>query len=517
MSERRAQALGRSLGQTFASSAPRPRVTIVGGGLAALLLGNELLRRRPELEVRLVTEESPSRCGGHLASWSEGGYPVEHGFHALFSCYDTARCLLENHGLFEQFVPGPAHFFVYRDGALAKARNGLLALLPPLSTRESLDGLASVPGVLAACLAAVASERAREALDREELRDALRRRGAGPRVVESALTRLFYDVGFVGERPLSAAVGLSLLFHLVRGGRMLHFPKPSREALIEPLREKLCAAGGSLVEATRLGAVGLEPSGRRVRWLELEELATGAVRRELVDEGHEVVLAVDVESMKKLAFAGGPAPAFVRDVQTLEGVVSLSLQAFFDDDPVPSWIDSVLGGLPEPWSTICPVSRVRRQRGRGTHGYELIACGPESGFEGASDEALVERFFDTLERVGIAASSARARCHVVMRRNGRPSERYLGTYPGGLARRPRPTGTGVDNLSLAGAWLRVPFSIPSVEAVSQSVVAVREHVLARLAHGAHERPASETRAPAIHDEYAHESNHLRANWLAREG
>jgi hypothetical protein len=450
-------------------------VTIIGGGVASLLLGVELRRLRPDLRVRLFTQEGEQRAGGHLASWREGGYPVEHGFHALFDCYSTAKGLLSQHGLLSQFIPGPGHFFLYSDGKLAKAGSGLRSLWPPMRWPERLDGIQSTPGVLLAGMRAAQNDPAEiAALDTEDFREALRRFGAGPKVIEAPLVRLFYGVGFVGDRPLSAAVGFMLLYQLVAGGRMLHFPAPSRESLIEPLRRRFVSMGGEILMMQQLEEIELSRDGQRATSLGMFDLQSGQRRREPLGE---LVLALDVESCKRLRWSGAEAPTFTKKVQRLEGVVSLSLQAWFERDPVPKEIDSVLGGLPEPWSTICPVTRVRQQE-RGPHGFELIGCGPETGFEETPDSALIDRFFQTIERVGFEVPADRRGVHVVLRRNREPAERYLGTYPNELSLRPSPLGSGVENIYLAGAWLRVPFSIPSVEAVSQSVVMARDALCA---------------------------------------
>lgn len=459
-------------------SAP-PTITLVGGGVATLLLGVELRARRPELPVTLLTADGPERAGGHLASWSEGGYPVEHGFHALFEFYDTALELLERHGLSSRFVRGPDHFFVYERGALHTVGHGLASALAPATGLERMYGLMALP-VLQRTVAAIVrgDPEVLAAVDAEDFRGALLRMGAGRSFVESSTVRMFYDFGFVGDRELSAAVGLSVVARLLRAGRMRHFRGPSRPTLIDPLRARFVALGGRLVERAVVSGVRLE--GGRARGIVVRNDGGPPVEQPV----DELVLGLAVESFKRLEWVGG-VPDFVRDARRLEGAESVSLQAWFDEDPVPAHVDSVIGGLPEPWSTLCPQTRVRGER-RGPHGYELIACGPASGFERTPDEALVGRFFDMLRRLGFSVPSGAERgdgVHVVLRRNQAPAERYLLTRPGELWLRPTPI-TGVPNLSLVGAWLRTRFAMPSVEAAAQSAVTVRDALEARHPPGA---------------------------------
>lgn len=449
-----------------------PGVTIVGGGIASLLLGCELVAADSATPVTLITADDPARAGGHLASWDEAGYPVEHGFHALFSCYDTALALLERHGLLAQFLPAPDHFLLFDGLGVRRVRNGWHNLLPPLDWRRRVRGLASLPAALPAIRAAARDDGpALARLDAEDFRAALLRMGAGDAVARSPLIQMFYDFGFTGDGELSAAVALSVMTRLLGGGRMLHFPGPSRDVLIEPLRRRFVALGGTLRDATRVESLAL--AGDRVTELTVR----GPDNQPRVLPVDELVLAVDVEAFKQLAWTGGPRPAFAAAVDALTGLASLSLQAWFPTDPVPAHIDQVIGGLPEPWSTLCPVTRVRG--GVPTaHGHELIACGPEAGFEGATDDELINQFFATLGRLGCVLPSGRRGVHVVVRRNRAPGERYLATRPGELAHRPHPV-TPLANLCLAGAWLRVPFAMPSVEAAAQSVALVRDELRRR--------------------------------------
>lgn len=453
-------------------------VTIVGGGIASLLLGLELRRTRPDIPVVVLSADTPERAGGHLASWDDQGYPVEHGFHALFDFYEAALGLLGRHGLAERFVPGPPDFFVYDDDRITSVPHGLRgSTAAPARLVDRIRGLRMLPAV-AATLHAIERGDARTltTLDSEDFRETLLRLGAGPTFVESPTVRMFYDFGFVGDDRLSSAVAFAILGRLLRTKRLLHFPGPSRDTLIDPLRALLLSSGATMIDRLTLTEIQLE--GGRAKALVLRGPDGERVERPV----DELVLGLPIESFKHLEWTGAPAPAFVRDASRLRGVESLSLQAWFDEDPVPPGIDSVIGGLPEPWSTVCPQTRVRK-RGRGPHGYELIACGPATGFANVSDDDLAARFFATLTRLGftIPKDGHRSRgVHVVVRRNRSTAERYLLTRPGELWLRPPPV-TSMANVSLVGAWLRVPFTLPSVEAVAQSVLVVRDALERRLA------------------------------------
>lgn len=99
-----------------------PSVLIVGGGVAGLLAGIEVRDRLPDARILLLTAEREDRLGGHLASWDEAGYPVEHGLHALFGFYDTLLPTLERVGAMGNFTRSKPWTWVMERGELHPAR-----------------------------------------------------------------------------------------------------------------------------------------------------------------------------------------------------------------------------------------------------------------------------------------------------------------------------------------------------------------------------------------------------------
>lgn len=87
-----------------------PNVVIVGGGLAGLTAGVELRRQLPKANLRILCAEKANASGGHLASWDEAGYPIEHGLHALFAFYDNIHALLRRVGPTRTSPKAPAIF-----------------------------------------------------------------------------------------------------------------------------------------------------------------------------------------------------------------------------------------------------------------------------------------------------------------------------------------------------------------------------------------------------------------------
>lgn len=460
------------------SSASRS-ITIVGGGVASLFLGIELRERLPDASIEILTADEDPHVGGHLASWDEDGFPIEHGFHSLFGFYDAALPRLERAGLSESFTQGPDRVYLYENGGLHPLESGSLLRFGGHGLQQKLAMLPALWRVLS--LQESAAGDGFDALDRFDaldFRELGRELGVGRAMLESNFVQMFYDFGFNGPLPMSAAVGLKTFFKLLSCPTLHHFNGPSRPTLIDPLTRRFVELGGRFEFGARLHRVELDPTGARAEALHLARRG-GPEERVPVDQ---LVLALDLENFKRVGWCGAPEPAFARDARRLEGVSSISLQAWFRDDPVPAHVDHVIGGLPEPLSVVCPVTRVRG-RGRGPHGYELIAVGPEAGSEGERDDVIVDRLFSTLRGVGFAIPSRLEGVHVHIHRNRSPGARYLLTRPGQLALRPRPR-TPIENLTLAGAWLRTSFSLPSMQAAAQSAGLSADAIVERLGRDA---------------------------------
>ena len=171
---------------------------------------------------------------------------------------------------------------------------------------------------------------------------------------------------------------------------------------------------------------------------------------------------------------------YFRNVHKLQTVSSLSIQAWFKEDPVPEGIDSMVTGMPEPFGILCPITRVRATQPPEELPlrHEIIATGPEQGYEDIPDEGIKAGFIKGLREVGFRVPDDPAHMHVVLRRNREPFHRYLLTRPGELHWRP-PHQSPLENLCLSGAWVRNEFALPCVDAAAQGAIKVAGLIAAR--------------------------------------
>jgi zeta-carotene desaturase len=95
-----------------------PKIIIVGGGVASFVAALTLHERLPRAQIKILSAADEDHLGGQLASWDEGGYPIEHGLHALFGFYENIIPILKKVGAYDNFTRSRKYTFVYERGKL---------------------------------------------------------------------------------------------------------------------------------------------------------------------------------------------------------------------------------------------------------------------------------------------------------------------------------------------------------------------------------------------------------------
>jgi zeta-carotene desaturase len=442
------------------------RIVIVGGGIASLAAGIALKERSPGLDVDLYTATDGNLLGGQLASWDDNGYPIEHGLHSLFDFYESILPLLKRADALGNFTRAPKHIFVFERGAIRKFHPRTFFLTYSGFTTSEKIALRLVLPVIARIIYDV-KLRGYSALDKYDaldLREYGRLIGLPVSILRSNFVQQFYDAGFNEPHHLSATVGINSLYRIFRKPGLLFFNLPSREAIIMPLVAYFQKLGGRLHLRHRLTDVRPTAAGDRISHILMENTETGEV---LAENGDSFILALGLEDFKQVRLGGLEALPYFRQINRLATVSSLSIQAWFKDDPVPAHIDTIVNGLPPPFSILGPMTRVRGKAGDRPLPFEIMATGPEAGYESWSDGELKDKFFQGLRAAGFTISQDPAEQHVVIRRNDAAFHRYPLTVPGQIALRPT-VQSPVSNLFLAGAWIKNSFPLPCVDAATES-------------------------------------------------
>ena len=450
------------------------KIAIVGGGIASFVAGITLREKLPSAAITLYSAASEAMLGGQLASWNEQGYPVEHGLHALFGFYDHILPILKKIGAYENLTRSKEHIFVHERGAIHRFDlRTWPATYRGFTTAQKVQLLAVAPaiGKLVLDLKRKGSG-AFDAYDHCDLRALARMHGVPESVLQSGFFRQFYEAAFNAPSELSAAVALQSIYKIFSRPWHYYFNLPTTASIIAPLQRYFTHACRGRIECNRkLARVRTDDAGVRVVGLDFENQATGG--RTSV-EADEYVLALGLEDFKQLDFgAVASRHVYFRNVHRLQTVSSFSIQAWFKEDPVPQGIDSMVTGMPEPFGILCPIARVRATQPPEDLAlrHEIIATGPERGYEDTPDRAVEAGFIKGLRDAGFRIPDDPTHMHVVLRRNREPFHRYLLTRPGELPLRP-PHQSPLENLCLAGAWVRNEFALPCVEAAAEGAIKV---------------------------------------------
>src|ERR1700733_340182 len=464
-----------------ANPSPSLKIAIVGGGIASLVAGITLREKLPNAAIALYSAGDETMLGGQLASWNEQGYPVEHGLHALFGFYDHILPVLKKIGAFENLTRSKEHIFVRERGAIHRFDlRSWPATYRGFTVAEKMKLLAAAPAIAKL----VIDIRRKgfcvfDAYDRYDLRALARKHGVPESVLQSGFFRQFYEAAFNAPSELSAAVALESIYKIFSKKWHYYFNSPTRESIVAPLQRHFTdRCGGVIAFNQKLIKVCTDDAGNRVTGLDFENQTTGC---RVSVEADEYVLALGLEDFKRVDFgAVASQPPYFRDVHKLQTVSSFSIQAWFKDDPVPPGIDSMITGMPQPFGILCPISRVRTTRPPEELPlrYEIIATGPERGYEETPDEDIKAGFIQGIRDAGFSIPREPLHMHVVLRRNREPFHRYLLTRPGELSWRP-PHQSPLQNLCLAGAWVRNDFSLPCVDAAAEGAIKVAGFIAAR--------------------------------------
>ena len=460
---------------------PPLKIAIVGGGIASFVAGITLRETLPNAAITLYCAAGETMIGGQLASWNEQGYPVEHGLHALFGFYDHILPILKKIGAYENLTRSKEHIFIHERGAIhrfdlrtwpatyrgftAVQKVGLLAAAPAIG-KLVLDVKRKGFGVF-------------DAYDQCDLRALARMHGVPESVLQSGFCRQFYEAAFNAPSELSAAVALEAIYRIFSKRWHYYFNLPTTESIIAPLQRYFTdRCGGRLEFNQKLTKVRTNDVGVRVMGLDFEDQATGA---QIAVEADEYILALGLEDFKQVGLDPiASQHVYFRNVHKLQTVSSFSVQAWFKDDPVPQGIDSLVTGMPEPFGILCPITRVRAMRPPQELPlrHEVIATGPERGYEDIPDSVIKAGFIKGLRDAGFRIPDDPAHMHVVLRRNRESCHRYLLTRPGELLWRP-PHQSPLENLCLAGAWVRNEFALPCMEAAAEGAIKVAGLITAR--------------------------------------
>jgi isorenieratene synthase len=465
-----------------AALAHRPRVAVVGGGIAGLAAAAGLAERG----VSVVVLEREPRLGGRVASWTEtaDGVPrsMSRGFHAFFRQYYNLRTLLRRTDPdLHRLVPLDDYPLVDAQGRRDTFRG--LPRTPPwnavaFALRSPTFGVRDLLRLnvrAAAPLATVSVPRIYRRLDDVDAATFLRRINF-PAAARHLAFEVFSRSFFAPPDQLSAAE-LATMFHLYflgsSEGLVFDVPRASFDAALwSPLRDHLATRDVDFRTSTEVTTVEVTgPGGFRVHGGAGEQWDVGGV-----------VLATDVAGLRRIV-ANSPdlADAVWRQrVAGLRTAPPFLVQRLWLDHPVrperPAFLGT--GGL-APLDNVSVLDRYEREarawRARtGGSVVELHAyCAHDDG-------TLRERTRRRLHALYPETAAARVVAESVQWREDCPLF-GVGDFAG------RPTvRTPFAGLVLAGDGIRIDLPVALMERAASTGWHAANCLLARWGLAGHE-------------------------------
>jgi len=289
-------------------------IVVIGGGLAGLTAAVQLAESglRP-----LLLEADPERLGGRLSGGAsvtlvhngqQWSFPGEHGIHGVWGQYHNLRALLKRTAPTTKMIAArreawylrsPAGHIQWSEGGSALRRSWIpapfhylaLFIRPRFLQMLTLRDLASMFRVLSGLLFALAFDPAGEGDQLHGLTLADYFRGWSPtlQALFTGLARNFTSA-HPEDVPQSGFIAFLRFYTLLRrdSWAFSYFERDSAHALITPLADRLCAAGGSIQLDARVTTLARAGTGWQITWNNGEVYAD------------QVVLALDAPAARDL-------------------------------------------------------------------------------------------------------------------------------------------------------------------------------------------------------------------------
>jgi uncharacterized protein with NAD-binding domain and iron-sulfur cluster len=465
------------------------RILVLGAGPAGLAAAIRLRERHGDrAHVRLLTQGH--LLGGKASTHRDPeGYTWEHGFHVFLGFYRTLWGLLRRAGVRASEVLEPnrgwTHFleadggfdsthlsynplvtwwrYTHRPGLTARDRRSIFAFAARWAASRGRDpGFEEIDDV---CFDAWAEEQ-----------------GLTPAMVDSSQLRFTAEAYFNDPAPASAYVTMRSVQLLTQDRRTADYYYQRvglSEGVWDPLGAYFERLGGTIERYTKV--VGLSFDGRRVRGVEVATPDAalhgcggpwpGSVpvldeTRRWIDDFDGIVCAVPRPCLFEIAPDGWDLAGLARAAH-LRDVTTLTVQAYYEQ-PLPNERFGAINGLGAPLPLAVDYQQLRGRWATDPAIRSTMSwVGQIAGFEDATDDALFDMAVDRATRAGFRGAEAATPTRRAVKRNASVYDVFTLTEPGALRYRPRPD-IGLDNLFLAGDWVRNAIDVPCMEGAATS-------------------------------------------------
>lgn len=461
----------------------KKQVVIIGGGLAGLAAGIQVLEQHKNVAVTLYN--MGHHLGGRAASWRDAdGFNIVHGFHAILEGYTHLLALLKKCGVKakETFVStdGVGLFYEEDTGKLHQT-NKLFKFSKIKAEGIELGYSGKENGQLArftlANLKYFSGKKDVEQFDDVCYTHWAEENGMPANLMKKRMFRFYRDAYFNWPGEVSAYITLKSLA-LLKKPNVFFVNGSYGEKIIAPIVAHFQGLGGTIVQNKKLlsvehqngsvqGLVIADPdpkpheSGNK-RWT--PEVPVLPQTTERITGMDAVIIAIPLDCFKELNRGD---TAFWNDsflkINNISSVATLSWQ-LWTKEPVLPRLPCAINGLDEPMPTVIDYKHlIDEYRNDARFGSVLEWVGQETGFEEKTDEQIKTIVLNGFKKIPGAKDPMQAGViKDVFRRNTSHYERYPLTEPGVNKFRPTTT-THFNNLFLSGDWVRNEVDIPNME------------------------------------------------------
>lgn len=460
----------------------RPRIAVIGGGLAGIAAASALARRG--FQVTLV--ERNTHLGGKLGAWThtfdDGSTAgVEHGFHAFFGSYYNLNAFLDRLGLRRSFVKAEDYRILLEDGD----EMGFQGVEPTpilnlfhivwLGIFDWTDFIVHPQHKLLDVLLGYDHDKTYKALDGTSFADFARRQH-----LPSRMTLMFntFSRAFFARAEQMSMAALVRSFHLYYlsndHGLMYEYPDDDHATtLLGPIAEHLASLGVDVRRSTAVGTLGRALDGV-------------TVDGEAFDH---VVLATDVrparEILERSPEVARDVPGLVDDLVAIRPMNRYCVwRLWLDKDYRADLPFFTVTEKRRALDSLCTYHRFEKEsadwvraNGGGSvielHAYEVP---PELADEAAIREALLDDMVHFLPEL---------QGYTIVRDVFQLRDDFSSFHVGMHKRRPS-TDPGLERVVLAGDWVRIPTPAMLMEGAFTSGIYAANAILRE--HGLREEP-----------------------------
>ncbi len=488
----------------------RTRVLVVGSGPAALASAARILEKGGRDRFQVRVSALGHHFGGKADSWRDAqGRLIDHGQHVIIGWYFQMKGLLRRAGVDvdAHLVGNEGHTYVYekRDGRvhdLALKRNPFHMLFRGLGYSGLTRGeLFNITKFVMSNLNTFLGLQDLEQFDDICFTSWCLSNGLRPSIVKTAAFEISRTAQLNWPGEISAYSMLQSVVTMGRDYRTSTFAfcdGGMSERFWEPIAKYIAKLGGEFQMMRKL--VGFEHESNRV---------TGAIFEEPDSAGHDLpghsphasrfeVMAPSKPDTRVVdrdfdhIISTMPATAFSRlnegddefwrqptfaNIRKIRGIAPLGLQ-IWHRERVTKRYKSVITGLAGPLGYVIdnkPV--IREYRNNPHYGAVLYFVGQETSFEHLSNEELLEMCLANLVHLpGYEAIKRDGVMHYQVVRNRSVDKQYFNAEPGIQRFRPH-AKTPIENLWLAGDWVRSEVDFPCMEAAIRSGIAAADAIL----------------------------------------